>query len=319
MPALFVVWLALAFRLNGLEHVRQNYDRASPHGLGIHIRDALAEGRWQDLPRTSIVASINLPNPAGASYFYALLTAIDAHPYTATALNVLLGAVVAAVAWRVARQLFGELAGLVAGALAATSLWSSWVARGAWLQGTIEFMAALAFWLVFRSLQAQKPKLLFAALAWAAACMHTYLVAFGLLAQVIAVAVAHGLASPSFRRAALAGLGVSALSLAIYLGAALSSGAPVFARLGEQLRAEAQTALNIEPMLHWLRIASGRDYENTFVEADTPLYLERDWISDQRANVVEAAMYVGLGVAGWSALRRRSLRSAVLGLLLWSF
>ncbi|MCS6849269.1 MAG: hypothetical protein RMN52_16320, partial [Anaerolineae bacterium] len=186
LPALSVALMAFAFRMHGLEHVRQNYDRAYPHGLGIFIREAIADGHFDQLPAVSLLASINLPNPAGASYFYALLTAVEPSAYVATALNAMLGALVAVIAFDLARRLFGGWAAFAAGLFASVSIWAAWVARGAWLQGPIEAMSALALWLAVNGLARAKPKHLFAAFAWAAACLHTYLVAAGLLAQLAA-------------------------------------------------------------------------------------------------------------------------------------
>lgn len=54
--AALIALLALAFRLNGLGYVRQNLDRAYPHGLGVAIREAIADGRFDQLPATSVQA-----------------------------------------------------------------------------------------------------------------------------------------------------------------------------------------------------------------------------------------------------------------------
>ncbi len=306
--------MAFAFRMHGLEHVRQNYDRAYPHGLGLFIRQAVAEGRFDQLPAASLLASINLPNPAGASYFYALLTAIEPSAYVATALNAMLGALVAAVAFDLARRLFGGWAAFVAGLLAGVSLWTAWVARGAWLQGPIEAMSALALWLAMNGLERGKPKHMFAAFAWAAACLHTYLVAAGLLAQLVAATLIGALSlrgsgqwSTGLRRAAAAGAAICLLSALAYAGAVISARASLTAVVNNPHAFNEETRagrLNLDPINHALRIASGRDFENTFVEPDTPLFEARDRWSDARATIIDALLWIGLGMLAIQAAGR---------------
>ncbi|MFN4293112.1 MAG: hypothetical protein ACK4JD_03180 [Thermoflexales bacterium] len=314
LPALLVIWMAFAFRMHGLEHVRQNYDRAYPHGLGLFIRQAVAEGRFDQLPAASLLASINLPNPAGASYFYALLTAIEPSAYVATALNAMLGTLVAAVAFDLARRLFGGWAAFVAGLLAGVSLWAAWVARGAWLQGPLEAMSALTLWLAINGLARGKPKHMFAAFAWVAACLHTYLVAAGLLAQLVAATLigafslrSLGRWSAGLRRAAAAGAAVCVLSALVYAGAVISARASLTAVVNNPHAFNEETRagrLNLDPINHALRIASGRDFENTFVEPDTPLFEARDRWSDARATIIDALLWIGLGMLAIQAAGR---------------
>ncbi|MDW8352498.1 MAG: glycosyltransferase family 39 protein [Anaerolineae bacterium] len=314
LPALGVALTAFAFRMHGLEHVRQNYDRAYPHGLGLFIREAIATGRLDQLPAVSLLASINLPNPAGASYFYALLTALEPGAYVATALNAMLGALAAVIAYDLARRLWGRWAALAAGLLASVSLWAAWVARGAWLQGPLEAMSALTLWLAVNGLTRDKPRFLFAAFAWAAACLHTYLVAAGLLGQLAAATLIGVLGLRRSRsrqaalgRAAIAGAAVCLLSALIYVGAVVSARASLEAVINNPHAFNEETragALNLDPLNHALRIASGRDFENTFVEADTPWFDMRDRWSDARATIVDALVWVGLGMLLIRALGR---------------
>jgi hypothetical protein len=302
LPALLIALLAFAFRMNGLAEVRQNYDRAYPHGLGIFIREAIADGQFDRLPAVSLLASINLPNPAGASYFYALLTAIEPSPYAATALNAMLGALVAVIAFDLARRVFGTWAAIAAGLFASVSIWASWVARGAWLQGPIEAMSALAVWLIVNGLTRRDARHLFAAFAWIAAGMQTYLVAFGLAGQAIAaclVAARDMRSAPSLRRATMAGLAMCGASLLIYAGAVAGARASLGAVIDNPNAFNEETrsgGLNLDPINHALRIASGRDFENTFVESDTSLFEARDRWSDARATAVDVLMLAGIAM-----------------------
>ena len=296
--------------MNGLADVRQNYDRAYPHGLGIFIREVIADGQLDRLPAVSLLASINLPNPAGASYFYALLTAIEPSAYAATALNAMLGALVAVIAFDVARRVCGTRAAIAAGLLASVSIWASWVARGAWLQGPIEAMSALAAWLIVNGLTRRASRHVLAAFAWIAASMQTYLVVFGLGAQATAACLAAGrgvTSAPFLRRAAMAGLVVCGVSALAYAGAAVGAGAAPGALIGSWRAADAEARsveLNLDPINHVLRIASGRDFENTFVESDTPLFEARDRWSDARATAVDALMLAGIAMVVAQAVGR---------------
>lgn len=297
LPALFVALLAFAFHLQSLEWVRHNFDRGYPHGLGMAIREAIAHGRLDQLPVVSLVASINFPNPAGTSYLYALLTAIEPSAFVATALNAMLGATVAVIAHSIARRLFGVWAGIVAGVLAGTSLWATWVARGAWLQGPVEFMAAVTLWLLVNGIAHRKPRHLFAALTGVALFMQTYLVAFGLLAQACAVAAGGFLKGVRhLARPFIAGLALCALSLLLYLGAAISARASVSSMINNPNAFNEETragGVNLDPINHVFRIASGRDFENTFVLKESPAFTQRDAVSDLRATAIDLLMLAG--------------------------
>jgi len=321
LPALFVVLLAVAFRLNGLEWIRQNYDRAYPHGLGIFIRDAIADGRLDQLPRVSLLASINFPNPAGTSYFYALLASIEASPYIPTALNAMFGAVVAAVAFNIARRLFGSVwAATAAGVFAAVSPWAAWVSRGAWLQGPIEPMAALTFWLLFNAITANRPRHILAAFVWVAACLHTYLVALGLLSGTVAVGALGGIRSLAhMRRAIPVGLSICLVSLLVYLGALASQRASLQSVIANPNAINEQTRagqLNLDPIAHVLRMPGGRDYEKTFVESDTPMFALREVISDARATATDGLLAIGILTGAGMALRNAKARLPLIWLVL---
>ena len=315
-PPLLVMWLALLARLDRLEHTRQNFDRAYPHGLGIIIRDAIAAGRWDDLPLTGITASIALPNPIGASLFYAVLSALDADPYIAAALNALVSMVAVAVVIGVARRRLGGWTAFGAGLLAASSPWAVWVSRGAWLQGPLETFAALAFWLLSNGLLDGRRRHLLAGTTLIAAAMQTYLVTFGLLAAALtALGWRWRALDAAGRRAAQIGLGLCAVSALAYGGALALRGVSLQQMLENPHafnEVTAAGALNLDPLTHVLRVASGRDFENTFVEDDTAHFAERDRLSDARAGLIEVC--IGLGALALAVRRAPADRL----LLLWA-
>jgi hypothetical protein len=314
LAPLLIVLLAVAFRLWGLNGIAHSYDRGYPHGLGLLIRDAIAAGRWSDLPVVGVLASINLSNPAGASYFWALFGTLDANPYTATVFVALLHAVVVcSAAQRISARLFGETAGLLAGLLAATSIWGGWVARGAWLQGTLEVFAALCAWLLFNGFARNKPRRVAAGFIVAAVAAQTYLTAFGLFAQVIASAGigllgiygAQRLIDRSLKRALVIGTAALVLSLGLYAAAFAASRGDVRAAIDNPNAINtdlAPGAMNLDPVTHALRLASGRDYENTYGAVSE--LAARDTLSDVQATAID--LLIVAGVISTLVLARRS-------------
>jgi len=151
--------------------------------------------------------------------------------------------------------------------------------------------------------------------------MQTYLVAFGLGAQAVVACLAAGRnmrSAPSLRRAATAGLAVCGASALVYAGAVIGSGASPGALIGSPHASGERTRsveLNLDPINHALRIASGRDFENTFVESDTPLFEVRDRWSDARATAVDALMLAGMVMLIAQAAGRPIIGSATSGAL----
>lgn len=314
--AFLAVLLAVALRLYGLESVPHNYDRGYPHGLGIVIREALAGGRLDQLPAAGAVASINLRNPAGASYVWAVLTAIDDSPFAATALIALLHAgIVTSAAYSVTRRLFGATPAFVAGVLSAVSLWGGWIGRGAWIQGTLETFSALAFWLLFNGLRSSRPRHTFAAFALTALAAQTYLAAFGLFAQLGGALIAawRKPSGAAARRAIWAGIAVCAASIALFGMSFAASGGTLRAAVDNPNAINTDLApgqVNWDPVAHVLRLASGRDYENTFGDAVNAGW--RNGIGDAFATVID--LLIAAGVAHTLIFRARHSASARMAL-----
>ncbi len=316
LPAFLAVLLAVALRLYGLESVPHNYDRGYPHGLGIVIHEALADGRLDQLPIAGAVASINLRNPAGASYGWAVLTAIDASPFVATALVALLHAgVVTSAAYGVTRKLFGATPAFVAGVLCAVSLWGGWIGRGAWIQGTLEAFSALTFWLLFDGLRFGRPRRTYAAFALTALAAQTYLAAFGLFAQLAGalLAVWMKLLGAPMRRAVWAGVATCVASIVLFGASFLASGETLRAAVDNPNAINTDLAagqVNWDPVAHVLRLASGRDYENTFGDAANAG--RRNNASDALATMID--LLIAAGVAHTLVFRARRSASARMAL-----
>jgi hypothetical protein len=321
LASLLIVLLAVAFRLYGLPSVPHSYDRGYPHGLGLLIQDAVIDGRWSELPVVSLVASINVFNPAGASYVWALFGAIEPSPFVATVVVALLHAiVVCASAQRIARHMFGPHAALLAGLFAATSLWGGWVARGAWLQGMLEVFTALSAWLLFSGFVAGRQGRVTSGFVVAALAAQTYLTAFGLFAQVL-LAGAIGVIQRArpFRRAILIGCAALVLSLGLYAAAFIAARGDVRTAIDNPNAINTDLApggTNLDPVAHTLRLVTGRDYENTFGPV-APLGW-RDRISDLQATLLDVLFLIGVLGTFWQARRRQQVlhRMALMWLLL---
>jgi hypothetical protein len=113
----------------------------------------------------------------------------------------------------------------------------------------LEAISALTFWLLVNGLVKRNARHLFAALAWVAAGIQTYLVAFGLLAQVGLLALSKLptlLRRPALRRAAVAGMMMCALSVALYTAAAR----PTISALDAPSAVAAEDQVNLDPLNH---------------------------------------------------------------------
>ena len=220
-----IMLLAFALRLYGLDAVRHEFDRGYPHGLGIAILESISDGRWQDLPVLSSSTSVALPNPPIASYFMALIAVVDRSPFSATALTAMLNALVVAMTYSLATRLFGSRVALLAALFAASSPWAIHTARGAWIQGWLELTAASAAWLILPALKEGKSRRLIAGSVVVAVLAQTYLLAFGVVAQVVAAIIVTGAPLRRLLRPAALAVAILAASAGVFGVAALASGA----------------------------------------------------------------------------------------------
>ncbi|MCW1966860.1 MAG: glycosyltransferase family 39 protein, partial [Anaerolineae bacterium] len=306
---------AFGLRVYGIEAVRHDFDRAYPHGAGIGIVEAISAHQWQQLPLLSLRSNINLPNPALASYLWAIVAAFPAgrDPYIITFVNVALNVLSLAMLADLARRLIGKNAAILAIALAASSLWSVYLAQGAWLQGLLEFSATFTLWAIIRAWQSRRPWRIFLALCVAALVMHTYLLAFGLLAQILAFGLI-GLMTRKHRpifAAYVMGAMVCVLGIAIFSILVLRDTPNILSQLqngvnnastsGESVPNPFGVSNTFAALYHAVGVITGRFYEDMWANAPNSYFGLRDWLSNARALLIEA--FFALGVL--SALLRR--------------
>ena len=313
---LLLLLFAFALRVFGIDAVRHDFDRAYAHGAGIQIVENIAAGRWQALPLLSLRTNINLPNPAFASYLWAAIAVFPSarDPYVITFVNIALNVLALAMLADLGRRLFGKKAALMALLLAASSLWSVYLAQGAWLQGLLEFSSIATLWLITRAIISRKPYFIFAALCVVALLMQSYLVAFGLLAQVLVIGliIRHRfLTSPAIRRAYLAGLGVCLIGIALYVGLVYSDN-PRFWDLRSGVNNASNNTSSVPnpfgisntfaALYHATGVITGRFYEDMWANSPDTGFALRDMLSNTRAIFIELLFGLGVLLALW---RRR--------------
>jgi len=210
-----LVLVAFAVRLYRFDLVRYSHDFAIPHSYGIRILEALQDGRWSDLPLLSLPSGVQVMNPAGASYGWALIALIDRSPLLPIVVSIVLSTLGIAMLFDLGRRFWGWRSGVVAAALASASIYAVYIARGTWIQGQLEFAAIGTAWLVWRGLAEVRPRRMLAGFGFAALTMQTYLatMAVGPLAMVSCALAWRRLRDhATLRRAALLGAGLCVLS-----------------------------------------------------------------------------------------------------------
>ncbi len=322
---LLLLLFAFALRVFGIDAVRHDFDRAYAHGAGIQIVENIAAGHWQALPLLSLRTNINLPNPALAGYLWAAMAAFLAarDPYVITFVNIALNVLALAMLADLGRRLFGKKTALMALLLAASSLWSVYLAQGAWLQGLLEFSSITTLWVMTRAIIRHKPQFVFAALCVVALLMQSYLVAFGLLAQVLAIGLIirrRFLTAPAIRRAYLAGLSICFIGIALYIGLVYSNTPSFFDLRSGVNNASNSTSSVPNPfgvsntfaaLYHATGVITGRFYEDMWANSPDTGFALRDTLSNIRAIFIE--FLLGLGVM--LAVRRRQFGD--LAVLAW--
>ena len=219
-----LVLVAFAVRLYRFDLVRYSHDFAIPHSYGIRILEVLRDGRWSDLPLLSLPSGVQVMNPAGASYYWALVALVDRSPLLPIVISILLSTLGVAMIFDLGRRSLGRRSlgrrgGWVAAALAATSIYAVYIARGTWIQGQLEFAAIGTAWLVWRGLAEVRPRRVLAGFAFAALMMQTYLatMAVGPMAMLSCVLAWPRLRQhAALRRAVLIGSGLCVLSALIF-------------------------------------------------------------------------------------------------------
>lgn len=314
-----ILWLALGLRLSQLDAVPHDYDRSYPHGMAIALLDSLGDGTLGKIALHGQPQSLGLPNPVGANYVLALLAMLDRSPYFAMVVIAAANTLVVAIAYNVARRTGGRFAGLAAAALAATSPWAVYFARGTWQLSLLELSIAVPAWLIWRGQIRNQPRWIVTGIVVAAVAMHTYTVGFGLLLQLGGLALVAGSGKSGRRVIVIAGSVAGALSLALY-GAVLRA-ANVDLLAGSAVRLAyagadyggflAGLPINLLAIARAMGVVGGSEFESIQITTAGFADPTRALLLEGRSALVACAL-----VAGTIALARRwrsdrSARSAL--------
>ncbi len=320
-----VLLVAFACRLHAVQAAWIDNDRTYPHALGLQILDALSTSQFNQLPLLSLHITVGVRNGAGASYLLALAGVFDRSLFFAIAFELMLSVAAVAMTYALTRRLWGNAPAFIASLLMATSPWTVYEARGTWVQGSLEFFTVAAAWLAWPALQQGKPQRLVGAFAVAAFAFHTYLAAFGIIAQLLlscALAFQRRLA-----RAVIIGTALCLASVALYAvflaaspdGVLMEKIRPLFERSNapaQPLQENPNASLleqrfTRDPLAHALRLVSGRDYMTVWTSREDN-YPLRQALNESRAVLAELLMLAG-GIALFLRARRDAMARVVLG------
>lgn len=326
---LFLLLFAFALRVYGIDAVQHDFDRAYPHGAGIGINTEIANGQWGGVPLLSLRSNINLPNPAAASFLWAVLTLAPParDPYIATLLNVALNVMAMAMIFDIGRRWFNVTVGRAALFFAASSLWSVYLAQGVWLQGLLEFCAVGSLWALTRIMRPtnnfgqHRNLTIVLAFTFIALAMQTYLVAFGIALQMFGCI---NWRMPRTAKLAV-GLGVTLCLLGMvgYIVLVFRTTPSILRDLSAGLsNASAGTAIVPNPFgvsqpfaatYHAVGVITGRFYENMWAQLPNSAFGLRDVLSNMRASAIEAIFVLGV----WGALRSWRSHGGARVILMW--
>lgn len=313
-----ILLLGFALRVHRLDAVRHEFDRGYPHGLGIAIVESVADGRWSDLPVVSSATSVALPNPPMLSYIWALVSVIDRSPFTATALSAMLNVLVVAMTYALAGRLFGARVAWPAALLAASSPWAIYTARGAWVQGWLEFSAVCAAWLVLPALKQNSGRRLAAAAFVTAMLAQTYLLTFGVSAQVAAAIGVAGARLRAVLKPAALTVAILAASAGLFTVAAITSGSlsglaggnslagfDKYPQIGPSLPNPFGIRIDYSAAMRTAAMTSGRGFDALVTGDLGPDFLSDDEraVWNARSLLIEGLLMAGFGMAVWRARR----------------
>ncbi len=305
-PLLLLVF-AFAARFFWLDTIRFDHPNVRVHAGGIVILDAIAAGRFHDLPLLGQLSNINLVNPVGTSYFLALLSFFERNPFCSVALFAMLNVLGVAMVYDLGRRFFGKTAGLVSAALAASSPWAIITATGVSVQGLLEISAVACAWLIFVSIQQRNRRRLFVGFVVAAVLMQTYLMAMLLAVQVFFLVLYAWGVDRKLSKPAVLGFAVCVLSGLVFVVLLLVNDLNPITQLQSGLKNVATTPpslpnpfglhIDLAGFNHGLRIVTGLDFENEWTNPNATDFALRNTLSDIRAAVVGWAIWIGVIIA----------------------
>lgn len=322
-----IILFAFAARIYAMDTTYVDGDRANPHGMALLMVHQVSRGQFTDLLLFADDASTGIPNGPVANYVWAGVSLFERSLLSATAFGLMANVLAVAVVYALGRRCFDWTTGVVAATLIAASNWGAYLARGMWHPGQVEISVVVTASLLAMGVQLGKPKYLFWGFVGALLTAGHYFGAMVMPFQAAIATLAAGAWKPPLRRAWVAGLGVGIAGLVVFVLAMVLTGRFTpdrFAGISlfnredgvvteADLIARDITPFNRDPIGHFLRLASNRDYAVTWTNQEAMNFPLREPLSQVIALIVTAFILAGLlrMVLNWR-------RPANAFLLLWA-
>lgn len=322
-----ILLFAFAARIFALDTTYVDGDRANPHGMALLMVHQVSQGQFTDLLLFADDASTGIPNGPVANYVWAGVSLFEKSLLSATAFGLMANVLAVAVVYVLGRRCFDWTTGIVAATLIAASNWGVYLARGMWHPGQVEVSVVITASLLAMGVQLGKPKYLFWGFVGALLTAGHYFGAMVMPFQAAIATLAAGAWKPPLRRAWLASLGVGVAGLIVFVLAMALTGRFTLDRLGGislfnreagvlsegDLIARDITPFNRDPIAHFFRLVTNRDYAVTWTSGESIGYALREPLTQVLALVVSAFIIAGLlrMVLNWR-------RPANTFLLLWA-
>lgn len=303
-----IILFAFAARIYAIDTTYVDGDRANPHGMALLMVHQVSHGQFTDLLLFADDASTGIPNGPVANYVWAAVSLFERSLLSATAIGLMANVVAVAVVYVLGRRCFNWTTGVVAATLIAASNWGAYLARGMWHPGQVEVSVVVTASLLAMGVQLGKPKYLFWGFIGALITAGHYFGAMVMPFQAAIATLAAGAWKPSLRRAWLSGLGVGVAGLAVFVLAMVLTGRFTpdrFAGLNlfnreagvlteGDLIARDITPFNRDPIAHFLRLASNRDYAVTWTSHESTGYALREPLAQIVSLIITALIAMGL-------------------------
>lgn len=304
-----IVAFAFAVRVFAMDTTWVDGDRANPHGMALLLVYQLSRGQFTDLLLFADNASTGIPNGPVVNYIWAIASLFERSLTSATALGLMANALTVAVVYKLGRRCFDWATGALAATLVAASNWGVFLARGTWHPGQLEISVAATAYLLAVGVHHRRPRTLVWGFLGALLTAGHYFGAMFMPFQAAIATLAAGAWKPKLRKAWLAGCGLSMAGLAAFVSAMLLSGRlslGSFVNLNlfrseagglteADLIARDITPFNRDPIGHFLRLASNRDYAVTWTHPRLHNFALREPLSQWLAIAISA--FIALGIA----------------------
>ena len=306
---LLIVLLGFAVRIYAFDTTWTDGDRASPHGIGLIVIDAVSRGQFSEHYFFNDNASTSLPSPGLMSWIWAFFAIFDRSLTAAVLVGLLANCLAIAMLYNMGARLFGARVGALAAMLMACSNWGVYLARGTWHPSHLEISVIAAAWLLSLGIRTGNRRKLLGGYAVVALTAWSYFTALIVPFQALAALLVSGAGSVrELRRTHIIGMGLSLAAMALYVVSMLALGKLTPESYGRfsLFRPEAGiktqadmiardiTPMNRDPIGHLLRLASNADYTATWVSPETPGYAVGLALNGALGVLISAALVAGL-------------------------